>query len=89
MRIPPLTGYVDTAGWQSVQNNGILVDWERWKEINGTTDKVIEETVEATFLQDLALLDEYLDNRGVIPIMSNSVKLPHLWLPFISYYKLS
>ena len=70
--------YVNSAGLQLIENNGILADWGRSKGINGTTDKVIGETVETAFSQDLALLDEYLDNRGVPPLMSNSVKLPHL-----------
>ena len=71
-------GYVNSTRLQLVENNGILADWGRSKGINGTTDKVIGETVEAVFSQDLALLDEYLDNRGVPPITSNSVQLPHL-----------
>ena len=71
-------GHVDAAGLQSVENNGILADWGRLKGIQGTSDKVIGETVEAIFSQDLALLDEYLDNRGLPPISSDSVKLPHL-----------
>ena len=36
--------YVNAAGLQSVENNGILTDWGRLREINGTTDKVIGET---------------------------------------------
>ena len=42
------------------------MDWGRSKGINGTTDKIIGETVKAAFSQDLVLLDEYLDNRGVL-----------------------
>jgi hypothetical protein len=71
-------GHVNTAGLQAVENTGILADWGRLKGIQGTSDKVIRGTVEAIFSQDLALLDEYLDNRGVPPILSDSVNLPHL-----------
>jgi hypothetical protein len=71
-------GHVDAVGLQSVENNGILADWGRSRGIQGTSDKVIGETVEAMFSQDLALLDEYLDNRGLPPISPKSVKLPHL-----------
>jgi hypothetical protein len=78
LRYNQRVGYVNSAGLQLIENNGILADWGRSKGINGTTDKVIGETVEAAFSQDLALLDEYLDNRGVPPLTSNSVKLPHL-----------
>ena len=78
LRYNQCVGYVNSAGLQLIENNGILVDWGRSKGINGTTDKVIGERVEGAFSQDLALLDEYLDNRGVPPVMSNSVKLPHL-----------
>ncbi len=61
-----------------MENNGILADWGRSRGIQGTSDKVIGETVEAIFSQDLAELDKYLDNRGLPPISPNSVKLPHL-----------
>jgi hypothetical protein len=66
------------VGLQAVENNRILADWGRSKGIQGTSDKVIGETVEAIFSQDLALLDEYLDNRGLPPISPDSVNLPHL-----------
>ena len=71
-------GHVDAVGLQAVENNRILADWGRSKGIQGTSDKVIGETVEAIFSQDLALLDEYLDNRGLPPISPDSVDLPHL-----------
>lgn len=71
-------GHVDAVGLQSVENNRILADWGRSKGIQGTSDKVIGETVEAIFSQDLALLDEYLDNRGLPPISPTSVQLPSL-----------
>jgi hypothetical protein len=66
------------VGLQAVENNRILADWGRSKGIRDTSDKVIGETVGAIFLQDLALLDEYLDNRGLPPISSDSANLPHL-----------
>jgi hypothetical protein len=71
-------GHVDAVGLQSVENNRILADWGRSKGIKGTSDKVIGETVEAIFSQELTLLDEYLDNRGLPPISPTSVKLPSL-----------
>jgi hypothetical protein len=71
-------GHVDAVGLQAGENNRILADWGRSKGIQGTSDKVIGETVEAIFSQDLALLDEYLDNRGLPSISPDSVNLPHL-----------
>ena len=78
LRYNQCLGHIDAVGLQSVENNRILADWGRSKGIQGTSNKVIGETVEAIFLQDLALLDEYLDNRGLPPISSTSVQLPSL-----------
>ena len=45
---------------------------------NIPSNKVIGETVEAIFSQELTLLDEYLEHRGFLPISSTTVKLPSL-----------
>lgn len=78
LRFNQRLGYVNSDGLQAVENNKILTEWGRSKGIQGNTDKVIGETVEAAFAQDLKLLDEYLDSRGVPPITSNSFQIPRL-----------
>jgi hypothetical protein len=78
LRFNQRLGYVNSNGLQAVENNKILTEWGRSKGIQGNTDKVIGETLEATFSQNLALLDEYLDSRGVPPITPDSFKLPQL-----------
>jgi hypothetical protein len=78
LRYNQCLGHVDAVGLQSVENNGILANWGRSKGIQGTSDKVIGETVKAIFSQELTLLDEYLDNRGLPPISPTFVKLPSL-----------